>query len=117
MEGAESCQYTIPLFIDILMACTHPKMMQASSARLLACSQVLRARSASTVPPYRPSGPVVDPVTQVFTTRLVLDSSTYGCPEEKALWRAFNNVVVETCEAACCIVFVRPPGAADEALE
>lgn len=68
------------------------------------------------MPPYLPSGPVPDPVTQVFTTRLVLDSSTYGCPEEKALWRAFNKVVVETCDVACCIVFVRP-GAADEALE
>lgn len=75
---------------------THPKMMQASSARRRACSQALRASSASTVPPYLPSGPVLEAVSQVLTTKLVLASNGYGCAEEKELCSALSRVVVET---------------------
>ena len=90
--------------------------MQPSSARRRACSQVLLAKSESIVPPYRPSGPVLEPVTQVFTTRLALDSRAYDWPDEKALCNELSSVVVLTCAVLCCIVFVRP-GAADELLE
>jgi hypothetical protein len=87
---------------------SYPSMMHASSARLLACSQARRANSESTVPPYRPSGPVLEPVTHVLTTKLALDSKGYECPAEKAPCRAFSSVVVETCEEDCCMVLVRP---------
>lgn len=70
------------------------------------------------MPPYLPSGPVLEPVTHVLTTRLVLDSRGYGCPEVKALCRALSRVVVETCEEACCMVLdLGGGGAAEEVLE
>lgn len=94
---------------------SHPRMMQPSSALLLACSHVLRASSESTVPPYRPSGPVLEAVTQVLTTKLALDSNWYGVPDEKELCSAFKSVVVETWDEDCCIVLVR--GWAEELFE
>lgn len=70
--------------------------MQASSALRRACSQALRASSGSTVPPYLPSGPVLDPVTHVLVTKLVLDSNEYGVPSLKQPCRVLSTVVVET---------------------
>jgi hypothetical protein len=96
----------VPLAPSLVV--TYPSTTAPSSALLLACSHALRARSPSTVPPYRPSGPVLDPVTQVFTTKLVLDSNGYGRDEVYAEWQAFKQLVVDICcETFCCMVLLR----------
>lgn len=87
---------------------SYPSKMAESSARLRACSHARRAMSTSTVPPILPSAPVWLAVSHVFTTKLVLDSSGYGCPDEKLVCKALRSVVVETWVEACCMVLVRP---------
>lgn len=106
MEGSNILS-AIDTLIPYQNVQSYPSTIAESSARLLACSQALRASSTSTVPPTLPSGPVWLAEYHVLTTKLALDSRGYGWPDEKLVWSAFRRVVVETC-ADPCIVFVLP---------
>lgn len=64
---------------------THPKSIQPSSARRRQCSHACRTRSMSTVPPKCPCASDPIAVSQVLTTKLVLASKRYGCPEVYAV--------------------------------
>jgi hypothetical protein len=82
--------------------------MHPSSALRLACSQARLANSTSTVPPYRSSGPWLEAVSHVFTTKLVADSSWNAVEDVYAEWTALRQLVVDICcETFICIVLVR----------
>ena len=61
--------------------CRDPSIMQASSARLLACSQARVVISVSSVPPTLPSRFGLAAVSHVLIARLVLASSWYVWPD------------------------------------